>query len=138
MAHGGEAGQAAAFGLEGVDRQCCGPRLPSNSVRACSWISFFHWLTCTGWTPYSCPIWLIVFTHRTASSPTFALNSGRCTLRFLVSLMIYPFLSTVAHLNCCLKSRVHFTRGQIGVAPTGAGVPGAIRARATGRQPGSL
>ncbi len=28
-----------------------GPRRPSNSVQACSWIAFFHWLSCTGWTP---------------------------------------------------------------------------------------
>jgi hypothetical protein len=37
-----------------------------------------------------------------------ALNSGRCVLRFFVSLMVYPFLWTVSHLNTCLKFGVHF------------------------------
>ena len=38
-----------------------------------------------------------------------ALNSGRCVLRFFVSLMVYPFRQTVSHLNYCLKFGVHFT-----------------------------
>ena len=52
----------------------------------------------------------MVLTPRTASSPTFALNSGRCTLRFFVSLMFCPFLVTVSCLNYCLISGVHFIR----------------------------
>ena len=96
---------AASGGLEG------GPRLPSNKVLACSWISFFHWLTCMGCTPNCWPIWLIVLTPRTASNPTLALNSGRWTLRFFGSLKIYPFLSTVTLLNYYLKSLLsqHFS-----------------------------
>ncbi len=42
------------------------------------------------------------------SNPTFALNSGRCTLRFFDSLMICPVLQTVSCLNYCLKTRIHF------------------------------
>ena len=38
-----------------------GPRLPSNRVPARSSISFFHCETCTGCTPCSCAIWLMVF-----------------------------------------------------------------------------
>lgn len=38
-----------------------------------------------------------------------------CVLRFFVSLMIYPFLCTVPHLNYCLKFGIHFRiAGSIG------------------------
>src|SRR5574337_780710 len=47
-----------------------GPRLPSNSVAAC------------------CTISLRVFTPRTASIPTFALNSALWTLRLLTSAIL--------------------------------------------------
>ena len=51
--------------------------------------------------------WSLAVRHRL--KPTLALNSGRCVLRFFVSLMIYPFLWTVSHLNTSLKFGVLFT-----------------------------
>src|SRR5574337_1213233 len=65
-----------------------GRRLPSNSVAACCTISLRHCPTTTGCTPYCCPISLSVFTPRTASIPTFALNSALWTLRLLASAIL--------------------------------------------------
>jgi site-specific DNA recombinase len=64
-----------------------GPRLPSNSVLAFSWMAFFHCPTWTGCTPYSRPISLIVLTPRTTSRPTLALNSGVSTFRVVTPLI---------------------------------------------------
>ena len=44
-------------------------------------------------------------TPRTASSPTLALSSGRCTLRFLVSVMIYPVSSDSVPLKLLSQIR---------------------------------
>ena len=48
-------------------------------------------------------------------NPTLALNSGKCTWRFFVSLRGSPFLQTVASLSHCLISAMHFSPALLGL-----------------------
>ena len=67
-----------------------GPLRPSKRVLLRSWISLFHWPTCTGCTPNSCPIWLTVFDPVQRLQPHFGLAFWRMHLAFLRLFHVLP------------------------------------------------